>query len=323
MNIINRYRALSFEDRTIFNARFSILFNIILAIGKIILGIFFNSVFLITAVVNICMMLSRLECYLGVKSQKRSFRFRNNFVGTVLVLAGLQYTTYMLLLLVSRFETRSYTEVVSIMIAAVAFVELGVAIKGCFNSYGKGHYYRNIKMTNLCSALTAIALTETALMGFSGEDNLLLNCSFGIGVGSIITILGIYVFIAPKVSIVDKTHNVYQITDASDFVAADRIKFQLTESRFYGNYYYSADISSGIIDGNIAKEKSPLFNINIYFKIIIIILSEILIFPYAIGAIIYHFKNAGLIKKLDSIMISKGCIKLLEEEGIDESNIVS
>ncbi len=320
MNIIKKYRALSFEDRTIFNARFSILFNIGLAIGKIIFGILFNYMFLITAIVNICLMLSRLECYLGVKTNKRSFKFRNNFVGTVLILGGLQYTIYMLFLLISKFETRTYKEFVAIMIAAVSFVELGVAIKGCFNSYGKGHYYRNIKMTNLCSAFTAMALTESALMNFSYGNNLLLNCCFGIGVGVIIILIGVYVFIAPMISIVDRTHNVYQITDDSNLIL-DEINLKITNSKFYGNYYYKANIISGIVDGNIVKGKNPLLDLNIYIKIIIIILSEILIFPYAVGAIVFHFKNASLIKKLDNIMEEKGCIKLLEEEYLYESSI--
>ncbi len=321
MNIIKKYRALSFEDRTIFNARFSIMFNIGLAIGKIIFGILFNFMFLITAIVNICLMLSRLECYLGVKSTKRSFKFRNNFVGTVLILAGLQYTIYMLFLLFSKFETRTYTEIVAIMIAAVSFVELVVAIKGCFNSYGKGHYYRNIKMTNLCSAFTAIALTESTLMSLGdGSNNLLVNCSFGVVVGIIIILIGIYVFIAPMVSIVDRTHNVYQTTDDSNFIE-NKVYLKLTNSKFFGNYYYEACNISGIIDGNIVKEKNPLFSLNIFYKIIIIILSEILIFPYAVGAIIFHFKNATLIKKLDNLMIENGCIKLLEEECLNESSI--
>ncbi|MDE6407926.1 MAG: hypothetical protein K2K50_04915, partial [Anaeroplasmataceae bacterium] len=184
---IKRYRALSFEDRTIFNARFSILFNLILAIGKLILGFFANNVFFVTAIVNIFMMLSRFECYLGAtKPHRRSFRYRNNFVGTFLVLAGIGYAIYMFLLLFSVFETSDYSMFVGIVIAFISFVELGVAIRGCLNAYGVGHYYRNIKMINLCSALTAIALTEMAIMSFADEtDTKVFDCWFGIGVGII------------------------------------------------------------------------------------------------------------------------------------------
>lgn len=318
LGLVKRYRALSFEDRTIFNARFSIIFNLLLAIGKIILGFFANTVFFVTAAVNIFMVLSRVECYLGVtKPQRRSFRFRNNFVGTFLILAGIEYTIYMFLLLFSVFETRDYSMAIGLIIALVSFVELGVAVRGCLNAYGRGHYYRNIKMINLCSALTAIALTEMAIMSFASETNTKwFDCWFGIIVGIIIIMLGIYIFIAPIVSIIDRKHNVYQMTENSDLLTEDRFKFKLTNSKFYGNYYYIGKIQGGNVDGLVLQESNPIFKWNIFIQILVFLLSEILIFPYAIGAIIFHFKNAGLIKKLDKLMTSHSCIKLEEKEDV-------
>lgn len=315
-NLITRYKTLSFEEKTIFNARFSIVFNFLLAIGKFILGFIANAVFFVTATINIFMMLSRLECYLGaVRPHLKTFRFRNNLVGTFLVLAGIIYTIYMILLLFSKFETRQYGKVVGIFIALVSFIELGVAIKGCFLAYGKGHYYRNIKMTNLCSAFTAIALTEMAIMSFAGDgQSKAMDCWLGIGVGILIFLLGVYVFIAPKVSIIDRRHNVYEMTEDSDLVIEQQINIQLTNSRFYGNYYFFGNIQGGVVDGMIFEKTNPLYDWNIFLKIIIIILSEILIFPYALGALIFYFKNANLIKKLDKIMIAHGCIKKIEME---------
>ncbi|MDE6656156.1 MAG: hypothetical protein K2J85_04110 [Anaeroplasmataceae bacterium] len=315
LGLVKRYRALSFEDRTIFNARFSIIFNLLLAIGKIILGFFANTVFFVTAVVNVFMMLSRFECYLGAtRPHRRSFRYRNNFVGTFLVLAGVGYTIYMVLLLFSVFKTRDYNMAIGIAIAFVSFVELGVAIRGCLNAYGTGHYYRNIKMINLCSALTAIALTEMAILSFADEtDTRVFDCWFGIGVGILIIILGIYVFIAPMVSIIDRKHNVYKMTENSD-LREDRFKFKLTNSKFYGNYYYIGKIQNDMVDGLVLQEKNPIFKWNIFILILVILLSEILIFPYAIGALVFHFKNAGIIKKLDELMTTHGCIKVEEKE---------
>ena len=315
LGLVKRYRALSFEDRTIFNARFSIIFNLLLAIGKIILGFFANTVFFVTAVVNVFMMLSRFECYLGAtRPHRRSFRYRNNFVGTFLVLAGVGYTIYMVLLLFSVFKTRDYNMAIGIAIAFVSFIELGVAIRGCLNAYGTGHYYRNIKMINLCSALTAIALTEMAILSFADEtDTRVFDCWFGIGVGILIIILGIYVFIAPMVSIIDRKHNVYKMTENSD-LREDRFKFKLTNSKFYGNYYYIGKIQNDIVDGLVLQEKNPIFKWNIFILILVILLSEILIFPYAIGALVFHFKNAGIIKKLDELMTTHGCIKVEEKE---------
>lgn len=323
VNIVKWYRELSFEKRTLFHAKFSIIFNLILAVGKIILGFFVNTVFFVTAVVNGLMMLSRLECYLGItKPNSKSFWYRNNFIGTFLVLAGMQYTFYMVMLWISRFETRSYTMIMGVMIAFVSFIELGVAIKGCFNAYGKGHYYRNIKMTNLCSALTAMALTEIAITSFtSAEENTKIDNWFGIVVGISIILMGIFVFIAPFISIVDRKQNNYQMTDDSNFTTQNRVKYQLTHSKLYGNYYYIGRIQNGIIRGVIVKGKNPFLKLNIFIKIILIILSEILIVPYALGALIFHFRCAFLIKKLDSYMESLGCIKLNEVNETEELEV--
>ncbi len=318
-SLIKQYRELSFEQRTMFHAKFSIIFNFILACGKIVLGFFVNSVFFVTGTVNIFMMLSRYECYVGAtKPNRKSFQFRNTCIGIFLILAGLQYMFYMILLLIARFETRSYSQTVGILIAFVAFIELGVAIKGCFNAYGKGHYYRNIKITNLCTAFTAIALAEMAITSFASQEmHKNMDCWFGIGVGLIIVLNGIWVFIAPKVSIIDRRYNVYEMTEDSDFITESQISFRLTHSKIYGNYTYEAQIEGGRIEGKIEKNRSPIFNFNIGIKLILIILSEILIFPYAIGAFIFHVREVSLICKLDKYMEQHGCIRVSHEQAFD------
>lgn len=48
---------------------------------------------------------------------------------------------------------------------------MGVAITGIFRTYGKGHYFRNIKIINFCSAYTALVLNEVDLMSFTFEGN--------------------------------------------------------------------------------------------------------------------------------------------------------
>jgi len=200
-----------------------------------------------------------------------------------------------------------------IMVATVSFIEMGIAIKGCFNSFGKGHYYRNIKLISFCSALTAIVLTEIALTSFASEvDTRVLNGLFGMSVGVIIILIAIYIFIAPQISIVDREHNVYKIKKGCKELNENKIEIPLTFSKFYGNYIYKGQVAKGIVDGHIVKGKSPILKWNIYWKITIIVLSEILIFPYAFGALIFHFKNASLIKKLDNHMLELNYQKVQE-----------
>ena len=312
MKIVNYYRSLSFQEKTIFTAKLSILMNLILGIGKTILSFFFGVFFLVAAIVNYFIMLTKLECYLGIKyPNKKSFEYRNKCIGIFLFIAGLEYAIYMGRMVFTNVSIMDYDMILGIIIACVAFVELAIAIKGCFNSYGKGHYYRNIKLTSLCSALTAIVLTEVALTSFASETDLrFVNGLVGMIVGIIIILISIYVFISPRVSIVDKEHNIYKLKKGIEPIKED-IRIKLTNSKFYRDYVYVGKVVGNIIDGHIVQEKSPIWTWNIYILILVFILSEILIFPYAIGALIFHFKSRNIIIKLDNELFKIGYVKEL------------
>ena len=60
----------------------------------------------------------------------------------------------------------------------------------------------------------------------------------------------------------------------------------------------------------VIKGKNPIFKWNIFIIILVMILSEILIFPYSIGALINYFKHYKLIEKLDELMIENNFIKV-------------
>ncbi len=308
LKIINQYRGLSFEDKTIFTTRLSILLNLFLGIGKIFLSFFFGIFFLVAGIVNIFIMLTKLECYLGVNNpEKKTFEYRNRCVGIFLLIAGLEYSIYMARMIFTDVSIMDYDMILGIIIACVSFAELAIAIKGCFNSLGKGHYYRNIKLTSLCSALTAIVLTEVALTSFASATDLrVVNGIVGMVVGIIIILISAYVFVAPKVSIVDREHNVYKLKEDGEGIKDEEIRIKLTNSKFYRDYVYVGKVDGDIIDGHIIQEKIPIWSWNIYILILVCVLSEILIFPYAFGALVYHFKCRKIIKKLDDIMLEKG-----------------
>lgn len=313
--LINKYRSLSFEERTLFSGVVSVLTNTLLGIGKFLISFFLSPFFIVAGIVNICIASAKLQCYLGEKyKEKKSFEYRNKMIGIFLLIAGVQYAIYMGRLIFTNVKVMNYDMILGISIACVSFIELAIAIKGCFNSFKKGHYYRNIKLISLCSALTAIVLTEIALTSFASEtDTRMINGLFGMIVGLIIVLISIYIFIAPKISIIDREHNVYKSKEDNKN-QTDKIDIQLTNSKYYGNYFYNANLKDNYIDGHIIKDKSPIFEWNIYLKIFVIILSEILIFPYAFGALVFHFKSSKIITKLDNIMNEKGYIKILEEE---------
>jgi len=108
-SFIHKYKNFSFEERTIFSAKFSIIFNTILGISKIILSIFKGVFFLVSGVLNIFILMAKLECYLGVShSHKKTFKYRNNFTGVFMILAGVQYAIYMGRMLYADVDLTNY-----------------------------------------------------------------------------------------------------------------------------------------------------------------------------------------------------------------------
>lgn len=313
--MFKNYRELSFEQRTLFNTKISLIINVILAIAKFILAIFYGVFFTIAALVNVFVFFAKVECYLGVeKAHKRSFEARNLLTSIFLLSMGIMYSIYMARFLITDMKANDYGMIISIIIALVSFIEISIAIVGCFKAAGRGHYYRNIKLINLCSAFTAIVLTEVALMAFAAEkDSSFINGLFGLLVGLIIILISIYMLIAPKISLVDKEHNKYILKEnAIDLIEEDIIKIKLTSSRFYADYYYEAKKENNVIEGTLKRGKLPILKWKLWILIIVFTLSEILIFPYAIGAFVNYIKNAKLIIKLDKKMEEKNYIKLEE-----------
>ena len=74
MKVVTKFRNMSFEERCIVTVKFSIIFNSILALGKFGLAIFNQDVFFFVAgVINIFMMISKLECYSGIKLNNNQY----------------------------------------------------------------------------------------------------------------------------------------------------------------------------------------------------------------------------------------------------------
>ena len=311
MKLIDKFKSMSYEERCIFTVKFSITLNSILAIGKFGLAIYKLDVFFFVAgVINILLMLAKVQCYNGLRLNKKADDTTNLLVALFLGLSGMQYTVYMSRLIFNDVPLSDYGPIISVLIAAVAFTELGIALYGCFKVAGKGYFLKNVKLINFSSALTAIVLTEVALMTFA-ETNMnleLISGLFGVIVGIIIFLIAVYVLIQTKVSILGKERNVYKYING-DF-KQEKISIKLTNSKFYADYYYEANIVDNMADGMIIKGKNPIKSWNIWILILVITLSEILIFPYAVGALIRHFKEYKMLEDLDNKMKELGFEKV-------------
>ncbi len=90
-----------------------------------------------------------------------------------------------------------YDTIVGISIAAFAFLDLGLAIAGLVRSgRRKDLLLSGLKTVNFSGALAAIALTQAALLSFSGEEVvspavLQGNAAMGILVGAVSCLLAL------------------------------------------------------------------------------------------------------------------------------------
>ena len=84
----------------------------------------------------------------------------------------------------------------------------------------------------------------------------------------------------------------------------------MTKSRIYPNYYYKYICENNLITGKIEISKNPLFHKNIFVTVLIIVFSEILIFPYLLGLLFFQIRYSNIGLKLDKIMSDRNLKKL-------------
>ena len=212
INIIKKYKNLSFEDKTIFMCCFSICLNLLLAIGKMVVSIYTGIFFFVSGLVNIFIMLSKLFCYIGItKPDKLSFKKVNILISILLMSAGIMYGIYMTRLLYLDVSINKYNEILGITIAMISFIEMFFAIRGILKVYGKGHFLRNIKIINFGSACIAMVLASVAITSFSQIESEFnkFNGIMGLVVSFILILLSVFVIIAPKFSLVDNDYYEY------------------------------------------------------------------------------------------------------------------
>lgn len=333
-NFIKIYQKKSFEEKIEINALFSIGLNIFLAIIKTIITIFFGSfMFLISGGINLLIGASKRECYLGIKNNiKSEFKKRNIRIALLLIFSGLMYIVYMLRLVFINTSSFHYDAFLSINIAFVSFIEMGFAIAGILRVKRSGHYYRNIKIINLASACTAIILTQVSLLSFTETQGAnRVNGLSGAGVGGFIVLLGIFILILPKASIIDREYSEYRyvisLEDSKMKIDSykgsysiirndDQIEIVFSNSRVYGKYYFTGYIDENGINGHLKHHRNFFKQIHWTLKILIILLSEILIFVWLIGRVINFIRNSYLPQRLDRLMKSLNCE--LEENLFDK-----
>lgn len=315
INLFRRYKEMSFEQRTVLHTVIGLCFSTVFACGKFILGLFSDYNLCIIAVYTIALLLSKLECVLGVKSQKLSFKTRNILLSCFLLLSSIVYIAFMCRMFFIDRKVKEYGLNYVVIVAFISFAELGFAIAGILRTKNKSHFYRAVKIINFCIGLIAILTTQITILDFCAESGAdFFNACTGVGVGCTIAILAVYILVMPKISVVGREHNAFILKDEAEnkLVNMQNSLFEipLCNSKIYAPYIYRADICGDKIDGYIQRGESLWKRMHIILKILCCILSELLIFVWFAGRFIFFIRSANLPKQLEKLMLENGFVKL-------------
>ncbi len=317
-NLIRKYREMPFEQKTILKTIIGLCFSAVLACGKLVIGLFTDYNLISIAVYTFGILLAKSECVLGVKTNKRTFKQRNILTAVFLFISSVFYIGFMCRMFFIERHIKSQSMVYVLLLAFISFVELGFAIAGLIRTKNKGHYYRNIKIINFCVALIAILTTQMSILNMYSESGVvnIENAYLGIGVGIFIALCAIFILSAPKISIIDREHNVFKLENEMNNKVIDMdcetVEIVLSCSVVYGSYVYRATVKDGIIDGHIERNKSLWRRMHLFWKIICCILSEILLFFWLIGRLLLFFRTINLPERLERKMNNNGFVKICE-----------
>ncbi len=186
------------EQRSMGVAGVSCIGNIVLAFGKIALGLLsLNFYVCVNGLYTLGMVLAKLCVLAGfIKQKKYAEQYGYCYVsGIILVIASIAYITYSIRLLLHP-QAASYNEIVGITIAAVTFFELGLNLHGVLaERNNKSPLFFVLKMINLSSAIICLTLTQTALLSFQQTEanHSVWNGVMGILMGSFAAMLGLMI----------------------------------------------------------------------------------------------------------------------------------
>lgn len=197
------------KERWIYFANISAYSNCILALGKLILGIYTFSIFMcLNALYNAGIVVIK---YIVIKGHNEAKRLPNVTnpngygrieyryyiqVGKIIILTSAIYVIYSIRLFIKG-SNDVYPQIAAIAIASVAFTEIGTSIYGILVTRAEKEPVINaLKLSNLASAMISIVLTQTAILSSKNDrDNSVVNGIAGMLFGGCAICIGVYMVI--------------------------------------------------------------------------------------------------------------------------------
>ena len=322
MGFISRFFKLSYEERVKIVVPLTIVFSLLVCIAKFVFAYFFGAIFLIAGLINVFMFLSKVTSFKGITKPSQKFKTRNLLVSLFIISTGVLYTVYSSRLIFGFPLEMEYPLPIAILITITSVIEMILAAYGLFRVKRKGHFFRNLKITNFTHAITSIVLAQIAIMSFaySGPNRMYINGMTGIIGGIIILLLGIYIFFAPLLSIIDRDHNIFVLEEKelNTFNTENgSIYIELSKSKIYGDYFFIGTVSNDVVDGHIIRGRGFWSELHPVLKVLCLMFSFILIFVYMFLGFFYFLKTANMPQKLINKMNSNGYRRIITYDDIE------
>lgn len=170
--------------------------SLLIAVGKLIMGIAFLSVFTcINAFYSMGMVLAKACLLKGIleEGERMQVNFRCRQAAVILILSSLLYMIYSLRLFWMPVVDQ-YHPYAGIAIAAFTFFELGINIRGIvINRHRHLRLFWALRMISFASSLICLVLTQTAILAFTnpGIDHSSANALIGLLMGAAAALIGV------------------------------------------------------------------------------------------------------------------------------------
>lgn len=173
-------------ERSIKYAKVSYYMNIVMAVGKMIVGLYTASIFLcIYALYNVGLALAKATAVKGHHAGKQPpdeshaygygrEEYKSYFkVGIILTTSSILFIIYCLRLFLYG-SSASYSMNIALAIACMTFVEIGMAVHGSIVTMKNGNVpaVSAIKLSNLAASLISLVLTQTAILSFTHQGDM-------------------------------------------------------------------------------------------------------------------------------------------------------
>lgn len=212
-NLIRRFREIPESKKIIVYGKLAFFKNLFYFLFKIIVGIVFESWFLIAiAIYSLFIGYVKNNCSRGLLKNKDNINDIYSYIrgGVVLSISSIFYITYTIFQIYypSNFQ---YNLIIAIAIATFATYSIAMSIVGIVRAKGKTMLIKEYKFTNFATAFNNLVLTQIALLSISSTSirMAVYNGIIGVIVGIIILGIGLYLTIDGLI----KKHKFYQIVN--------------------------------------------------------------------------------------------------------------